>query len=189
MINYIVGKIIYVGKKTITLENNYMGFVLNVGNSKNFEVGKIKKLFVYSNISLNNNTKLNIDLYGFETAEEKEFFYSLIKLSGIGPKNAISIMANSTQLLKQLVASKDIEGLTCLGISVKNAKLMCDELVLEVKAENNNNLQIIKALQSLGYSKEDIDYAINGANIEYKEDISEAVTMAIRAISSRGERC
>ncbi len=35
-------------------------------------------------------------LYGFSSEEEKDMFLSLIKVTGIGPKSALAILATST---------------------------------------------------------------------------------------------
>ncbi|MBQ6970052.1 hypothetical protein IJQ19_00215 [bacterium] len=44
MYSYIVGKVISINKKSITLENNYVGYVINVNGLNNFTKNKVIKL-------------------------------------------------------------------------------------------------------------------------------------------------
>ena len=70
-------------------------------------------------------------LYGFTTREEREFFRLLVdKVSGIGPKIALSIMSKfSLPLLQSAIASGDVALLSkCPGIGKKTAERVIVEL-------------------------------------------------------------
>lgn len=71
-------------------------------------------------------------LYGFATREDREFFRLLVeKVSGIGPKIAISMLSRmSPELLRSAIASSDVALLAkCPGIGKKTA----ERLVIELK--------------------------------------------------------
>ncbi len=71
-------------------------------------------------------------IYGFHNAEDRDFFKLLtFKVSGIGPKIAISIMSKlSVTVLKSAIAASDTSLLAkCPGIGKKTA----ERLVLELK--------------------------------------------------------
>lgn len=71
-------------------------------------------------------------LYGFATRDDRDFFRLIIeKVSGIGPKIAISMLSRmSTELLRSAIASSDTALLSkCPGIGKKTA----ERLVIELK--------------------------------------------------------
>lgn len=70
-------------------------------------------------------------LYGFASREDRDFFRLLTeKVSGIGPKIALSIMSKlSLPLLRSAIAQADIGLLSkCPGIGKKTAERICIEL-------------------------------------------------------------
>src|ERR1700677_4353639 len=72
-------------------------------------------------------------LYGFATAEDRDFFRLMIEhVTGIGPKMALSIMSRlSLPLLQGAIRSGDIATLSkCPGIGKKTA----ERLVVELRA-------------------------------------------------------
>ena len=71
-------------------------------------------------------------LYGFATRDDRDFFRLLVeKVSGIGPKIAISMLSRmSPELLRSAIASADVALLAkCPGIGKKTA----ERLVIELK--------------------------------------------------------
>lgn len=71
-------------------------------------------------------------LYGFATRDDRDFFRLLVeKVSGIGPKIAISMLSRmSPELLRGAIASSDVALLAkCPGIGKKTA----ERLVIELK--------------------------------------------------------
>src|SRR5665213_486284 len=71
-------------------------------------------------------------LYGFATAEDRDFFRMMIEnVTGVGPKMALSIMSRlSLPLLQGAIRSGDIAALAkCPGIGKKTA----ERLVVELK--------------------------------------------------------
>lgn len=70
-------------------------------------------------------------LYGFATREDRDFFRLLTeKVSGIGPKIALSIMSKlSVPMLRSAIATSDVALLSkCPGIGKKTAERLCIEL-------------------------------------------------------------
>jgi Holliday junction DNA helicase RuvA len=70
-------------------------------------------------------------LYGFATADERDFFRTLVeKVSGIGPKTALNIFSKlSLNVLKDAIARGDIKLLSgCPGIGKRTAERLIIEL-------------------------------------------------------------
>jgi Holliday junction DNA helicase RuvA len=121
-------------------------------------------------------------LYGFSTAEDRDFFRLMIEnVTGIGPKVALSIMSRlSLPLLVGAIRSGDIATLAkCPGIGKKTA----ERLVIELKgrvgaaggaarallavdgspAEGSAHADAVAALVALGYRTGDADEAVRRA--------------------------
>ena len=72
-----------------------------------------------------------VQLFGFDSWAEREFFMTLLNVSGIGPKGAVAIIGQSTlHGLYQAIAGENVDFLTKVpGIGKKTAQ----RLVLELK--------------------------------------------------------
>lgn len=196
MYSYIVGKIVSVYRKSIVIENNYVGYFVFVANPNVFEAGKTIRLYMYKYTYLSNKNSLKEDFYGFKNWEEKEFFMNCLNISGIGPKSAMNFLQNDINVLKQLISNKDTDALEQLpGISKKYAYLLVEYLAdfyVKDKAENYDNIaDVINVLKTLDYNQEDINFAINRLcetnAIENTMETSDVVAMAIKLISNKNE--
>ena len=106
-------------------------------------------------------------LYGFADTEERALFLSLLKINGVGAKLALTILSGlSAQELIQIVQEKNSQRLVSIpGIGKKTA----ERLLLELKDKlgnniaqttspvDNNNLQVIQALEKLGYKSSEAE--------------------------------
>jgi Holliday junction DNA helicase RuvA len=122
-------------------------------------------------------------LYGFTTAAERDFFRLLIeKVTGVGPKMALSVMSRlSLPVLQGAIAAGDVATLAkCPGIGKKTA----ERLVIELKGlyapasgasvtlagpaapggeVANAQRDAVMALMALGYKAADADKVIRQA--------------------------
>lgn len=112
-----------------------------------------------------------LDLYGFQTRDERDFFELLISISGIGPKGAMGVLsAAPLLLLKKGIASGDTSILTRVsGIGQKTAQRIIIELkgkLPEVMSESGGESlreggDVIEALIGLGYSRSQAQHALH----------------------------
>ncbi len=132
-------------------------------------------------------------LYGFLTKEERSLFRLLIRISGIGPKIALSILSGvSSQLLSQAVATQEPGLLTRIpGVGKKTA----ERIVLELKgkldttissaadgaASSNAKHDIVSALLSLGYSDREAQLAVKGLAPDIS--VNDGIREALKALS------
>ena len=121
-------------------------------------------------------------IYGFHGREERDFFQLLVeKVSGIGPKIALTIMSKlSVALLKNAIAQSDVSLLSkCPGIGKKTAERLIIELrdkIFPVAAKEGINevpfhsgafssphQDAVAALMTLGYKAAEADKAVRFA--------------------------
>lgn len=148
MYSYIIGVITHKEEGKIALENNGIGYEINVSN-------QTLNSFVYPNEPVKIFTYLvvredEMSLYGFSTMEEKNLFLQLITVSGVGPKMAIGILSDiSISGLMTAIASEDIKTLCKIkGLGKKTAERM----VLELKDK-------INPLEAIALGGEDVNYS------------------------------
>ncbi|MFZ6036534.1 MAG: Holliday junction branch migration protein RuvA [Patescibacteria group bacterium] len=102
----------------------------------------------------------SLELYGFRSAGERNFFKQLIGVTGVGPKSALTVMAlASLDELQSAIVQGDASLLTKVsGIGTKTAERIIVELKRKLATSHDIVLQpgadgdAIDALMGLGYS-------------------------------------
>jgi len=118
-----------------------------------------------------------MDLYGFLTFEDLEFFELLISISGIGPKAASSVLSiASIKDLKASIASGQVSLLTKVsGIGKKTAERVILELRSKILVSGSDVRKLVSddeaadALVSLGYTKRQASEALKQVSGKIKE--------------------
>lgn len=137
-----------------------------------------------------------LDLYGFLTRAELEFFELLITVSGIGPKTALGIMEIApTDTLKKAIASGDSSYLTNVsGIGKKNAHKIILELQGKLGGKGGiqedillkEDVETLEALETLGYSVRQSREALKQVNESGNANSSqEKIRAALKSMSEK----
>ncbi|HSW07795.1 Holliday junction branch migration protein RuvA [Aquabacterium sp.] len=131
-------------------------------------------------------------LYGFLTHEERATFRQLIKISGVGPRTALSILSGlSVSELSQAVTQQQAGRLVKVpGIGKKTA----ERLLLELKGKLGPDLgapgatvasdaqaDIVQALMALGYNEREAAAALKALPPDV--GVSEGIKLALKALS------
>lgn len=132
-----------------------------------------------------------LNLFGFMTSEERGFFETLLSISGVGPKVALSILSTlSLDNLRNAVVSDRSEILTRVpGIGKKTAQKILFELkdklpkgldAIPVDAFDDVNSDVIDTLVVLGYSIIEAQTAVQALPPDAPRDVEERVRMALQ---------
>jgi len=129
MIALLTGTIAHKSPDWIILDVHGVGYRVQIPFSTYYELpeeGKGVSLNIYTHVKED-----AIQLYGFRTMAEKDFFQLLISVSGIGPKMARDILSNiQPDELARAIVQGDLVRLSAIpGIGKKTA----ERLVLELK--------------------------------------------------------
>lgn len=175
MIALLKGKIELKTEKFVILDVNGVGYkvfcsapVLKKLGNKNDSAELFIHLYPRENL---------LDLYGFLSFEELEFFEMLISVSGIGPKAALSVMMlASVKTLKQAIASGQKSLLTKVsGIGQKTAERIILELRNKVFAsvedikQLSSDSEAIDVLVAMGYTSHQAREALKQVPAKIKE--------------------
>ncbi|WP_027016577.1 Holliday junction branch migration protein RuvA [Comamonas composti] len=131
-------------------------------------------------------------LYGFGTPSERQAFRSLIKVTGIGPRMALSVLSGmSVDDLAQAVTLQEVGRLVKVpGIGKKTAERLLLELKGKIGADtgaqslfanNNEHNDILQALMALGYSDKEASLALK--KLPPDVGVSEGIKLALKALT------
>lgn len=201
MYAYIRGKLTQLFPTHVVVESiNGVGYEIQTPNSYRFQKYLEKELVIYTSLIVREDAQL---LYGFINEEEKDMFLSLIKVTGIGPKSALAILATSTpNEVKMAIENENDAYLTKFpGIGKKTARqIVLDlkgkvqitrettEILLSMNEENSNSENLVKeallALEALGYSKREISKVEKVLNKSTFDSVDEAVKLGLKTLVS-----
>jgi Holliday junction DNA helicase RuvA len=132
-------------------------------------------------------------LYGFGTASEREAFRQLIKISGVGPRTALSVLSGmSVADLAQAVSAQESGRIVKVpGIGKKTA----ERLLLELKGKLGADLTLPGAASAVGEAASDIQQALIALGYSEKDaaaalkalpkdvGVSEGIKLAFKTLS------
>ena len=89
MISYVKGTVAYIGNDCIVVDNNGIGYNIQVSPSTASAVVMEKEVKIYTYMNVKEN---ELSLFGFLTKEELNMFNLLIGVNGVGPKSAVAML-------------------------------------------------------------------------------------------------
>lgn len=200
MYAYIKGTLSQLFPTHVVVETCGIGYEIQTPNSYRFQKYLEKEVQIYTSLIVREDAQL---LYGFINEEEKEMFLSLIKVTGIGPKSALAILASITpHEVKLAIENENDAYLTQFpGIGKKTARQIVLDLkgkvtiteensddLLQTQVNGNEQNQIISeallALQALGYSKRELTKVEKSLNKHNVNSVDEAVKIGLQTLVS-----
>jgi len=193
MISYLCGMVMAAGDRHIIVDVNGVGYRVSIpGKSVNSiaKIGSQVKLFTHYNLNPRDGT---VELYGFQTPEELNFFELLTSVSGIGPKSAQAIISSADlQSLQIGIIKGDDEYLRKVsGMGPKTAQRLILELKTKVMAsgamattELGPESEAMDALVTLGYSQYQARDAVRQVS-EKAKTTEEKIREALKILGSK----
>lgn len=195
MFEFIIGDIVNIKEDYIVIQNSGIGYRVNtsINSMRDLEVGK-KNQMLYTQLHVRDD---GLFIFGFTTEEEMDMFNLLLRVSKIGPKIGVGILSTLTpNQIKLAILNKDLKTLCkAPGIGKKTAErivvelkdridqttiLVEDERLIEV--ESNNNSEAVEALISLGYSRYEVEKAIEQCDVN-NMDIEDIIREGLKKLS------
>lgn len=185
MIGYLEGKLIYNNKNNIIVDVNGVGYQVKVPKlHSDRDLNKKIELFIYTYVRED-----AIELYGFETAEEKMLFKILLSVSRVGPSAATNVLsALSYDRFINAILTENVSVLKEVsGIGPKTARRLILELKSKIedmlpelqidksKSINKYDKDVYEALTQLGYSKREVDNAIEEMDLDGKLKLEDKI--------------
>jgi Holliday junction DNA helicase RuvA len=191
MIGRLTGILLEKNPPQILLDVQGVGYELEVPMSTFYNLPALnEKVMLHIQFIVREDAQL---LYGFASHEERIAFRQLLKISGVGPKLALSVLSGlSLGDLAAAVVNKDAARLTKIpGVGKKTA----ERLLLELQGKLSLSVMpaahsatttaagndIVNALQSLGYNDKEADWAAK--QLPKDVGVSDGIRLALKFLS------
>jgi Holliday junction DNA helicase RuvA len=175
----------------VLLDVNGVGYEVDVPMSTFFNLPALgERVTLLTHFVVREDAQI---LFGFLTHEERATFRELVKISGVGPRTALSILSGlSVAELANAVSRQDGARLVKVpGIGKKTA----ERLLLELKGKLGADLgapagsapvsdtqgDIAQALQALGYSDREAQAALKALPPDV--GVSEGIKLALKSLN------
>ena len=180
MYSYMIGIVTGYEKNSIILENNKIGYLINVANPYSYKLNDEIKVYLYNHIKEDENS-----LYGFKSLEEKDLFLKLINVKGIGPKMAMPLFAGDN--ISEIMNAINNDNIRYLTKFPKIGEKVAKQIILDLKGKlmsqdnvvNSSSNELIEVLESLGYKLVDIKKILNkiDSSLSIEVQIKEALKL------------
>lgn len=173
MIALISGKIVYKGISHVIVDVQGVGYRIFIPLTTFYELpetGQIITLHIHTNVKED-----AINLFGFNTVQERDLFQLMISVSGIGPKIAMNILSgiSASEFLNAISGGNVNKLIRIPGVGKK----MAERLILELK-EKVLKKMMLDAVPSAGVQSrvddilmEDVLSAL--VNLGYKSNVAQ----------------
>ncbi len=175
----------------VLLDVNGVGYEVDVPMSTFFNLPALgERVTLLTHFVVREDAQI---LFGFLTHEERATFRELVKISGVGPRTALSILSGlSVAELANAVGRQDGARLVKVpGIGKKTAERLLLELKGKLGADlgtvagnapvSDNQGDIAQALQALGYSDREAQAALKALPPDV--GVSEGIKLALKALN------
>ena len=192
MIGRISGTLAYKQPPQVLVDVQGVGYELNVPMSTFFILPALgERVVLLTEFVVREDAQI---LFGFVTAAERATFRELVKIRGVGPRTALSILSGlSVAELAAAVSRQDGARLVKVpGIGKKTA----ERLLLELKgklgadlslpsaggqAPSESQTDISQALQALGYNEREAQAALKALPADV--GVSDGIRLALKALN------
>jgi holliday junction DNA helicase RuvA len=190
MIGQISGILRIKNPPSVIVDANGVGYEIDVPMSTFYDLPAVgAQVTLLTHFVVREDAQL---LYGFLRSDEREAFRQLIKISGVGPRTALSLLSGlSITDLANAVSLQESARLTKVpGIGKKTA----ERLLLELKGKfapllteasaiplQDDAADVLRALISLGYSEKEALLACK--SLPAGATVSEGIKHALRGLS------
>jgi len=199
VIGYLKGRIANLDEGSCTIDVEGVGYFVYCSRStldkleKIVHQGEDSTVMLYTRMIHREDT---LDLYGFLEKAERSLFDQLIRVSGIGPKQAIKILGSGrvTDIVKAIVSEDDAFLRKFSGIGKKKSQQILLELRDKLQASFklgagervSHYIEAVNALESLGFTKQESRIAVDSAveEIGLNAELGKLVESALRFLAS-----
>lgn len=190
MIGRLSGILLEKNPPQLLVDCNGVGYEVNVPMSTFYNLpGLNEKVVLLTHLTVREDAHI---LFGFGTAEERNVFKQLVKITGIGARTALSILSGmSVHDLAQAITMQEAGRLTKVpGIGKKTAERLLLELKGKLGADigaggaaavGDASSDVLNALLALGYSDKEAMLAMK--QVPAGSTVSDGIKLALKTLS------
>lgn len=199
MISSLRGTVSHVGLHSAVLDVNGFGMLVQATPQTLATLRPGSKAQVFTAMIVREDS---MTLFGFENAEQREVFETLLGVSGVGPRLALAVLAvHPPDAIRAAASSGDDKAFSKVpGIGPKGARRIVLELADKLvplpsaaPAASGWRGQVLAAMTGLGWSEKDAGTAVDAAVSEAPEiaaagDAGQILRLTLRRLGQDGAR-
>ncbi|MBG6184355.1 Holliday junction DNA helicase RuvA [Arthrobacter sp. CAN_A214] len=199
MISFLRGTVASVGLHSAVLDVNGFGMQVQATPQTLASLRTGEQANVFTAMIVREDS---MTLFGFESAEQREVFETLLAISGVGPRLALAVLAVHTPEAVRIAATAgDDKAFSRVpGIGPKGARRIVLELAGKLVPLDGPGApkqtwqgQVLTAMMGLGWSEKDAGAAIDAATKESPEiaatgDVGQILKLTLRRLGQDGGR-
>ncbi|MCM1544286.1 MAG: Holliday junction branch migration protein RuvA [Ruminococcus sp.] len=195
----LTGNVIFSDLSSVAIECSGVGFRCLTSANTMRDIDKTKKITLYTYLNVREDA---LDLFGFSTEYELEWFKLLIGVTGVGPKAALAILSELTpEKLALCISAGDVKAITrAQGVGPKIAQRVILELKNKAKSavtafdsgsdmldsvaavnDAPNTSEAIAALTMLGYTQSEASVAVS--KVDPTLSVEEIIRQGLKILS------
>jgi holliday junction DNA helicase RuvA len=191
MIAILNGKLIQVESGSLVVDVNGVGFFVHVPTPLSDQVYPGENIFLFTHLVVRQDM---LALYGFDTAEGREYFDLLLLVDGIGPRLALAILSTLTpETIRRAIFHEQAEVFSRVpGVGKKTAQKILLTLQDKIKpgvelapiaVMSEVDSEVLNALIHLGYSVVEAQAAIQSIPRDAPQDVETHLRFALQYFS------
>jgi len=184
MYGYIKGTIKEIESNYIIIDNNDIGYIINVPNPYYYKLEEVYTIYTHTQVRED-----EFSLYGFENKEQLNLFLKLIQVKGVGPKMALPMLATGS--VDGIYDAIERENILYLKKFPKIGEKVARQIILDLKGKvngtqmslmTNTNNELVDALLALGYKQADVKKVVNNvtSTLTIEDQIKEALKLLLK---------
>ena len=180
MITHVQGKLVEKTPTSVIIDVNGIGYLVNISLNTFSSIPDKENLKLYTHLQIKEDSH---SLFGFYSLKEREIFWLLISVSGIGastartmlssltPDQIISAISNGDAPLIQSIKGIGLKTSQRVIIELKDKVLKIYDLDDQISVQNNNTTkdEALSALEVLGINKKSSEKLIDKIIIDSPE--------------------
>jgi len=189
MIGRLIGTLAEKSPPQLLIDVNGVGYEVDVPMSSFYNLPALgERVSLLTHFIVREDAQI---LFGFLTHDERQAFRQLIKITGVGPRMALSLLSGlSVGELAQPVARQETGRLVKVpGIGKKTAERLLlelkgklgDALVAPATVASDAQADILQALVALGYSDREAAAALK--SLPADASVSEGIKLALKSLA------
>ena len=201
MIGFIRGKLVSKTPPQLVVDVNGVGYEVEAPMTTFYDLPQLgEELLLHTHLVVREDAHI---LFAFSTESDRLMFRTLIKVNGVGPKLALTILSGqSAEEFHRCIHDNDVQALVRLpGVGKKTAERLIIEMrdrLPDVKDSDNSSGQsgitsqvianpkqeAISALTALGYKPQDASKMVQNISAEDKS-CEDVIRLALQGVAGK----
>jgi Holliday junction DNA helicase RuvA len=187
MIARLKGVVVDKNEQLLIVDVSGVGYEVNVTSQVADDSLMDQEVLLYTYDHIRENSR---ELFGFNEIESKKLFELLLKVNGVGPKMALSLMGlGEAKQIRSAIASGNVAFVSgASGVGKRLAERICVDLKdkvgiiagQDVISVDDIDDDAVSALVALGYSRAQAATAI--AKVDQKASVEDQIKQALKEI-------